>query len=178
MGRISNEFGWNLIVDRIVEAGNNVMSDTDIWELLAKENLVLLRSAREKVTHSLLEQLSSSGYAGNLHLIGRQGDEKYIAEYSGMNIDLFVVDDSEAYSVENTKAYIDGIQADAVCFLYHLEIKSTHENLLQIMSYANCQGYAVSREGLVVKFDRVKLQDYLRGKAAYDELCDWFYDTK
>ena len=178
MERMHNEFGWNLIVDRVTGIWNEVMSDTDIQELQAKENLVLLRSAKEHVVHSLLKQLSCSGYAGNLHVIGRQGDEKYITEYKRLNIDLFTVDESEAYSVENTKVYIDRIQADAVCFLYHLEIKSIHENLLQILNYANCQGYAVSRDVQVVKFDMVKLHDYLRGKIAYDELCDWFYDTK
>ena len=178
MGRISNEFGWNLIVDRIVGAWNDMMSDTDIRELLAKENLVLIRSAKENVTHSLLELLSCSGYAGNLHLIGRQGDEKYISEYSGMNIDLFVVDDSETYSVDNTKAYIDKIQADAVCFLFKSEVSSNHDNLLRIVHYVNSQGYAVSKDVQVVKFDMVKLYSYICGKTAYDALCDWFYETK
>lgn len=178
MGRMSNEFGWNLIVDRVTGIWNDVVSDTDVQELQTKENLVLIRSAKENVTHSLLEQLSSSGYAGNLHLIGRQGDEKYIKEYSGMNIALFTVDDSEAYSVENTKAYLDRIQADAVCFLCQFKVSSYHDNLLQIVQYVNRQGYAVSRDVQVIKFDLVKLHNYFRGKAVYDALCDWFYDTK
>lgn len=178
MGRTSDEFGWNLIVDRVKRMSEDMISDTGIQELLAKENLVLLRSAREAVTERLLEQLSSSGYVGKLHLIGRKGDEKYISAYSGLHIDLFVIDDSELYSIENTKVYIDGIQADAVCFLYHLEIKSSHENLLQILNYLNCQGYAVSRDLQVVKFDMKKLHDCFRGRAVYDALCDWFYDTK
>ena len=178
MGRMSNEFGWNLIVDRVTGIWDEVMSDTDIQELLTEKELVLIRSAKENVLYGLLEQLNSNGYAGNLHVIGRHGDEKYISEYHGLNIDLFTVDDSELYSVDNTKAYIDGIQADAVCFLYHLGIKSNHENLLQILNYANYQGYAVSRDIQVVKFDMVKLHNYFRGKVIYDALCDWFYDTK
>lgn len=178
MGRTSNEFGWNLIVDRVKRMSEGMISGTDMRELLEKENLVLIRSAREAVTNGLLEQLSSSDYAGNLHLIGRKGDEKFISAYPGMNMDLFTVDDSELYSVENTKAYINGIQADAVCFLYHLEIKSSHENLIQILNCSNCQGYAVSRDLQVVKFDMKKLHDCLRGKEIYDALCDWFYDTK
>lgn len=178
MGKTSNGFGWNLIVDRVTRKSEAMISDTDIQELLAKENLILLRSARDEVINRLLEQLSHEGYAGNLHMIGRKGDEKFMAAYSGMHIDLFVIDDSELYSVENTKAYIDGLEADAVCFLYHLEIKSNHENLLQILNYADCQGYAVSREIQVVKFDMTKLHDYFRGKKVYDALCDWFYDTK
>lgn len=178
MERTNNTFGWNLIVDRINGILNEVMSDTDMQELLTKENLILIRSAKEEVTDCLLEQLSRSGYAGNLHVIGRKGDEKFIETYSGMHIDVFVIDDNELYSVENTKAYIDRIEADAACFLYHLEIKSNHENLLEILSYVNCQGYAVSRDIQVVKFDMTKLHDYFRGKKIYDALCDWFYDTK
>lgn len=178
MGRISNEFGWNLIVDRVVGNWDDVMSDTDIQELQAKENLVLIRSARESVTRSLLEKLSGSGYAGNLHVIGRQEDEKYISEYPGLKIDLFTVDDGEVYSVENTKVYIDGIQADAVCILGKLEISSNHDNLLQIVQYINCQGYAVLMNLRTIKFDMIKMHNYFRGKVIYDALCDWFYDTK
>ncbi|MBD5503055.1 MAG: hypothetical protein HDR09_04675 [Lachnospiraceae bacterium] len=178
MGKKSNEFWWNLVVDRVVGGRDDVLSDTDIQELLAKKELVLIRSAKENVMYDLLEQLSSNGYAGNLHVIGRHGDEKYISEYSGMNMDLFAIDDSEVYSVENTKAYLDKIQADAVCFLFHLEISSSHNNLLQIMHYITCQGYAVSKDIQVVKFDMAKLHNYFRGMALYDALCDWFYDTK
>lgn len=178
MGRMSNEFWWNLVVDRVVGNWNDVMSDADVQELLAKENLVLIRSARECVTRSLLEKLSNSSYAGNLHVIGRQEDEKYISEYSELNIDLFTVDDSEVYSVENTKVYIDGIQADAVCFLGKSKVSSNHDNLLQIVQYINCQGYAVLMNLRTIKFDMVKMHNYFRGKVIYDELCDWFYDTK
>ncbi len=178
MGRMSNEFGWNLIVDRVTGIWNDVMSDTDIKELQTKENLVLIRSARDDVARSLLEQLNGSGYAGNLHLIGRQEDEKYISEYPEMNIDLFTVGDGAAYSVENTKAYIDEIQVDAVCFLFWEKVSSNHENLIQIVRCINRQAYAVSRDLQAVKFDMVKLHNYFRGKAVYDALCDWFYDTK
>lgn len=179
MGSVSNEFGWNLIVDRVTRMSDDIISENaDIQELLGKENLVLIRSAREETAFGLLERLSRGGYVGNIHLIGRKGDEKYISAYSGMNIDLFAVDDSEIYSVENTKAYIDGIQADAVCFLYRLEISSYHENLLQIVRYINCQGYAVSKDIQMVKLDMVKLHNYYRGKAIYNALCDWFYNTK
>lgn len=178
MGKMSNEFGWNLIVDRVVGNWDDVMSDTDIQELLAKKELVLIRSAKENVMYGLLEQLSSNGYAGNLHVIGRYGDEKYISEYSGMNIDLFIVDDSEVYSVENTKAYLDKIQADAICFLFRLKVSTNHNNLIRIMRYITCQGYAVSKDIQVVKFDMTKLHNYFRGKEIYDALCDWFYDTK
>lgn len=178
MGKMSNGFGWNLIVDRVVGNWDDVMSDTDIQEMLAKKKLVLIRSAKENVMYDLLEQLRSNGYAGNLHVIGRHGDEKFISEYSGMNIDLFTVDDSEVYSVENTKAYLDKIQADAVCFLFHLKISANHDNLIQIMRYITCQGYAVSRDIQVVKFDMAKLNSFFRGKEIYDALCDWFYDTK
>ncbi len=178
MERMRNEFQWNLIVDRIMGIWDSAMSDVSIQELYAKDNIVLIRSVREEVTYGLLELLSNNDYAGNLHLIGRRGDEKYVSEYPGMKIDLFSVDDCEMYSVENTKAHIDRMQADAVCFLYQSKISSNHDNLLRIVECVAFQGYAVSKDLQVVKFDAAKLHSYFRGKAVYDALCEYFYDTK
>lgn len=178
MWRMNNGFQGNLIVDKIMENWNDMMADINIQELCERENLVLIRSAREEVVHNLLECFSVRNYTGYIHLIGRRGDEKYRSEYPGLHIDLYVVDDCEKYTVENTKEYVDRLQVDAICFLYQSSISFNHNNLLWIVEQAGCQGYAVSRNLQAVKFKAARLHDYLRGKAVYDELCDWFYDTK
>lgn len=176
--RNNNGFLWNSIVDRIMGIWDDMMLDVNIQELLTKENIVLLRSAKEEVIYNLLDQLSNSKYTGNLFLIGRQGDEKYISEYPKMKIDIYVVDEGEVYSVENTKVFLDGIDVDAICFLYQLKVSPSHDNLLRIVEYVGGQGYAISRQMHIKKIDSDKMDCYLRGKSIYEALCDWYYDTR
>ena len=162
----------------IIQSMDEMILDSSIEDLCTKDNIVLIRSAKDDVMQSLLEHLSHISYNGNLFLIGRQDDEKWISKYPDMNIDLYIVDDNEMYTVENTKEYIDKVNVDAVCFLYQKKVSSTHDNLIEIIEYANCRGYAISRQLRAIKFDTNKMKHYRHGKSIYEDLCSWYYDSK
>ena len=122
---------------------------------------------------SFLTHINEAGYAGKLYLIGRESDRQYLEKYRRLNISLFVVDEEQQYTVENTYEHIQRIKADAICFLYQKVISKGYENIFNIINLTNCVGYAISNKLKVVKL--VKLYEYLEGIKIYSTLCDWFY---
>lgn len=168
-----NTIGLNVIVDKIIECYKSMMVDSSIEELEKKDNIVLLRSSKEDVLCRFLKCLENVKYAGNIHIIGRKGDKKYIQIFESLKILVYLVEEKQKYTVENTNAYIPKIEADAVCFFYQNKISSSYENLLQILNQVNCARYAISNQLKIVEF--IELNKYLIGKRIYDELCEWFY---
>lgn len=168
-GRIS----FNMIIDKIVESYNNMLLDCDFEEIENKKNIILLRSAKEDVLCRFLDCLDSRSFAGNIHIIGRKGDEKYRTEYDNLIISVDVVDDKQQYSVQNTKEFIKKINADAICFLCQDKVSVNHDNLLQIVSQMDCSGYAITNKLSAIKI--IEAERYLIGKQIYMALCNWFY---
>lgn len=172
-----NIFSWNMIVDKISGCMYDMMMEGSLSEIENKENIIVVRSAKDEVMQKFLAHLCEVGYRGNLYVIGRECDKKYISEYPQIKIVLYTIQDDDKYSVENTKAYINNLQVDAICFLYQKELSCNHNNLFRIIMEKDCAGFAVSRDIDVVKFNRLKMQHYLIGEYVYNALCDWFYEA-
>lgn len=161
------------LVKEIQECHSKYLYEVDMEEILSKKKLFLIRSAREEVLLKFLDMLTERNYEGIINLIGRNEDEEYIGKYKQLDIRLCTVPDEQRYSVENTKSYIDNVDADGICFLYQKEISERHINLLEISSYAKCDSYAVSNLLHVSAFRNLERE--LIGRRLYEELCNWIF---
>ena len=131
------ECSFNIITDKIEKCYRNIFVDSNIDELKKKESIILLRSAKEDVLCSFLAHMNEVGYAGKLYLIGRESDRIYLEKFKRLNVSLFVVNNEQQYTVENTYEYINEVKADAICFLYQKVISKGYENIFNIINLKN-----------------------------------------
>ena len=161
------------VIHEFYDCADNMQQKADIYEILDTKQLFLIRSAKIEVLEKFLDFLLKNQYNGTIHLLGRNEDFDCINQYSELDIRAFIVNEQEQYTYENTKNYIEGINADTVAFLFQRNISDNHINLLEIVANMNCRGYGISRDLEAVRL--VEAGKYLAGRKLYIALCEWFY---
>ena len=151
----------------------DLLQESDLDELLTKEKLVLIRSARQELLEKFLNVMAERNYKGVLNIIGRAEDRAYIKRYAQLHLRLYEAPTEQRYSVENTRTYLEGMKAEGICFLYQSAVSNDYVNLLEILEQANCSCYAISNQLHVSKIKN--LEKNLASRRLYKALCNWFY---